>query len=130
MPDILAIVGSEHWPPDSEARVKDVIRDHLEERRPELVISGGAGGVDTWAVQVAEELGIPCNYEGFLPEHRRWRPNGFMARNMKIGNTCTRLLAVRSSTSTRYGSGWTADYTEELGKPVKRIILWPDDPPR
>lgn len=122
-PDVLAVVGSEHWPADSdsEERVKEVIRAVVAIRRPDKVISGGAAGVDTWAIQVAKELGI--DYEEFRPKNRRWAPDGFKARNIVIARTCTRLLAVRSRLSTRYGSGWTADYAERLGKPVRRVII-------
>lgn len=122
MRDILAIVGSEHWPDSSyEEMVKDVVRLHLARRRPDKVISGGAPGVDRWAVEIACEMAI--EFEEFLPKRRQWAPEGFRDRNIIIGQTCTRLLAIRYKHSRRYGAGWTADYTHGLGKPVKRINL-------
>lgn len=121
--DVLAIVGSEHWPVGSEGQVKAVIREVLGRRRPDMVISGGALGVDTWAIEVAEEMAIPYDYESYLPEKRQWEPRGFKARNIKIARSCTRILCIRSRLATRYGSGWTADYAERLNKPVDRRPL-------
>lgn len=121
--DILAIVGSKDWPPGSEHVVKEIIRERLTASRPDLVISGGARGVDSWGAQVARELEIPCDDLNYLPENRRWEPRGFKARNIKMGKACTRLLAIRSSTSRTFGSGWTANYARDLGKPVEMIVL-------
>lgn len=121
--DVLAIVGSEHWPAGAELRVKALIREELEKTRPDMVISGGAPGVDTWAVEVAEQMNIPYDYQSYLPEKRQWAPRGFKARNIKIGRACTRMLCIRSGLATRYGSGWTADFTSKLDKPVDRRLL-------
>lgn len=117
--DVFAIVGSEHWPDGSEPRVKAMIRAAIEAYPPDMIISGGAAGVDTWAVEVARGMGVPC--QEFPPNNRRWAPDGFKARNIVMARTCTRMLAIRSLTSTRYGSGWTADYAEKIGKPVVRL---------
>lgn len=120
--DILAIVGSEHWPAGGEQKVKAIIRAELEKQRPDLVISGGARGVDTWAVEVAEEMKIPYDFASYLPKKRQWVPNGFKERNIAIAKRCTRMLCIRSGLATRYGSGWTADHAEKLGKPVDRRV--------
>lgn len=122
MRDVFAIVGSEYWPNSSyEDMIKDLIRVRLEAQQPDRVVSGGANGVDRWAVEVARELGIAI--EQILPKRRQWVPDGFRDRNMAIAQTCTRLLAIRSKSARRYGSGWTADYAEGLGRPVERVIL-------
>lgn len=123
MKDVLAIVGSTSWPNEAsllEARRR--IEEVLDARRPDEIISGGAPGIDRLAVIIAHERGIPCRE--FLPRNRRWAPDGFKARNIEIAEECTRLLAIRSSTSTTFGSGWTANHAEhELGKPVRRIMI-------
>lgn len=82
------------------------------------IVSGGAVGIDSLAEQIAAEEGF--DFEKFLPENRRWAPNGYKARNMQIAETCSHLLCIRTSQSKTYGSGWTADYAEKLGKTVHR----------
>lgn len=121
MSDVLAIVGSTSWPDGDLAQVRRFIETAIEDDRPDEIISGGAAGVDELAVQIARERGIP--YREFRPRNRRWQPNGFKERNLKIANECTRLLAIRSQYSRTYGSGWTADRAEEHGKPVQRRIV-------
>lgn len=124
MLDILAVVGSSKWPVGSERPVKDYICGYLGGGPlPDLIISGGAAGVDSWAIEVARELGVPYDFRNYLPENPRWQPRGFKARNLKIARTCTRLLAVRSVTSRTFGSGWTAIMAEELGKSVHVELL-------
>ena len=55
---IVAFTG--HRPEDSEpeATVRDKVRRTLEQRRPEVVISGMAAGFDLWAADEALGLGI------------------------------------------------------------------------
>jgi len=48
----LLICGSRNWPTSKP------IRDYIQRERPEIVITGGAGGVDNWAEVVANHLGI------------------------------------------------------------------------
>lgn len=119
--DVLAIVGSTTWPAGGLLIVRSRIETELDRKRPDEIISGGAIGVDTLAVQVARERGIP--YREFLPAHRRWVPDGFKDRNIKIVNECTRLFAIRSKISRTYGSGWAADEAERRGKLFLRLIL-------
>lgn len=127
MGDVLAVVGSVRF---ACARYGDVavahlvaqiVGDELVWRRPDLLVSGGAEGVDTWAVQTASELGVP--YREHLPKHRRWAPDGFKARNDLIAADCTRLLAIRCAESKTYGSGYTRDEAERRGKPVRTVTV-------
>lgn len=118
----LAIVGSQlcAWKSDHIIRTaKLVIAGFCRELGPDELVSGGATGVDTWAEEYDHER--PTGIKIFLPTERSWP--AFKARNIQIGDYCDQLLAIRSSLSTTYGSGWTADYTESLGKPVYRITL-------
>lgn len=123
MADILAIVGSTDWhgADDAFLHARALIVDVLAETRPDEVITGGAVGVDTAAVEIAETLGIP--WREVFPENRRWAPRGFKARNIIVARTCSRMLCIRSSVSRTFGSGWTANLAESWGKPVDRHAL-------
>ena len=57
------------------------------------------------------------------PVHKRWEPEGDKARNILVAETCDALLCIRDPESSTYGSGWTADYAESLGKPVTRVTI-------
>ena len=100
------------------ARARAIIEAALDLRRPDQIISGGAIGVDGLAHVVAGERGIP--FSEYLPRFRRWAPGGFRERNLLIASACTRLLCIRSGAATTYGSGWTADRAEGIGRPVTR----------
>lgn len=120
--DILAIVGSQRLPHSwMLTRARTVIEGVLQRQRPDQIISGGAPGIDTLARFIASEHGIPMRE--FLPRNQRWEPDGFKARNIEIAEACTRLLCIRSAESTTYGSGWTADHADRLGKLVWRVML-------
>lgn len=117
---LLAVVGSTNVTDDQLDLAAKIMRGFYMER-PRMVISGGAVGIDTLAVTVAEFYDIPTKL--FLPENNRWEPNGFKVRNLKIATDCSHLLCIRSSQSTTYGSGWTADRAEEMGKTVWRVTI-------
>ena len=122
---ILAIVGSSDIPEpdlvDVHQRIMSYIGSITQYRNIEKIISGGAEGVDTMAERAAELLEI--EFEAYLPENKRWKPNGFMERNKTIAEECTHLLCIRWAGAKTYGSGWTADYAEKLGKTVWREML-------
>ncbi len=89
---------------------------------PDQIISGGADGMDKFAEAFAQIGLIP--FRAFEPKTQRWAgPGGFEERNEEIAQTCTHLLSVRCELSTTYGSGWTADRAEALGRPVIRITI-------
>lgn len=132
----LAIVGSRGVSSyQSSSIIKQAILDH----QPRIVISGGANGVDMTSVQIAHELGY-ATLE-FLPTQKTWDaegqgdptesitengmtvtvPGGFKQRNMKVAESCDCLVRISSVNTKTYGSGWTADYAERLGKKVTRF---------
>jgi predicted Rossmann fold nucleotide-binding protein DprA/Smf involved in DNA uptake len=124
----LAIVGSQSFPRGratwtAERMVVNAIARHA----PDVVISGGCpDGVDN----MAENFAIDAGYfeeDGTLIVHRpkfqRWAPDGFQDRNFLIAQDCTHLLCIRSAASKTYGSGWTADRAEDIGKTVWRVLL-------
>lgn len=128
-PTVLAVVGSTSFARGGEAiRIAHaIIRGVIVEVGPDRVVSGGANGVDTWARRVAGSLGYTLENGRFvehLPRHRRWAPDGFQARNILVATgPTTHLLAIRCHASRTYGSGWTADYAEQHGRIVYRVIL-------
>lgn len=117
---ILAIVGSTSLEGNEEARQKvvEVINDH----RPRRIVSGGAKGIDTMAENAADERGIEKSIHH--PTVRRWwGDGGFKERNSKIAEEAECLVRISDPASKTYGSGWTADYAESLGKPVERFSV-------
>jgi predicted Rossmann fold nucleotide-binding protein DprA/Smf involved in DNA uptake len=124
----LAIVGSTSFAQGelALAYAKAIIATTITRYQPEVIISGGADGIDTLARRVAEWNGYRVAGGTFiehLPKHQRWRPDGFEARNLLIARDCTHLLAIRCHASRTYGSGWTADQAEQLGRTVWRVLL-------
>ena len=121
--DVLAIVGSVRftaagWP----AIVRRIVDDELAAHRPDAVVSGGAAGVDTAAEAAARRHGI--EFIGHRPTVRRWAgPGGFMERNQRIADTCTRALRIHCADSTTYGSGWTVARAAERGVPVRHVQI-------
>lgn len=119
---ILAIVGSTKLDPGKQTeQAIEIITYALVNCRPDKVVSGGAIGIDSLAESLAKERGIP--FQKFLPKNKRWKPNGYEARNRLIAEDCTHLLSIRTGQSTTYGSGWTADYAESIGKNVIRKMI-------
>ncbi len=53
---------------------------------------------------------------------KRWW-DGFKPRNIQIATACERLVRIVSTTTKTYGSGWTRDYADNLGKPTEEIII-------
>lgn len=116
----LAIVGSTAFDRDRKATsaALDIISSAIMHLDPEVVISGGAVGIDSVAAELARSMGYDVIEH--LPKYRRWKPDGYEARNLRIAQDCTHLLAIRHAASRTYGSGWTADRAGELGKVVYR----------
>lgn len=121
----LAIVGSVDL---TEKQVHDVawlIECVLIYCKPHTVISGGADGVDSIAINRAEAWG-GTETQVFLPEVERWYGDGkkgYKLRNIEIAEACDELVAIRSLQSETYGSGWTADYAEKIGRKVRRFYV-------
>lgn len=117
----LAIVGSQSraWNLGDQARIKAVIWGVIQIFDPEEVISGDSpgGGVDIWTREVCEEKGIP--FRAYPPETKDWE--GYKKRNIAMATACNTLVAIRSKSSTTFGSGWTANYAKKKHRLVKVI---------
>lgn len=120
---VLAVVGSTDFAKDQQAAV--VARRHIMNAiatlKPVRVVSGGAVGIDSIAANYAKSLGLEVTE--YLPKRRRWAPDGFKERNLQIAQDCTHLLRIAHGDSRTYGSGWTADQAEKMGKHVERITV-------
>lgn len=124
MIDVLAIAGWDQWPDGAEARVKALIRDYLTERPPDLLIASGVADVDSWAIEVAQELGIDYDDMNYLPAYGgRRQPRRAKAGYVKMAEVCTRVLAIGGPDSRRHSSGWLADHAARLQKPVELRVL-------
>lgn len=120
---VLAIVGSTRFAGDSERTLAALrrITETVAELRPDRIVSGGAKGIDTIAARYAYRHRIPLTEH--LPKRPRWAPDGYRDRNLLIAQECTHLLCIRHPLSRTYGSGWTADQAEKLGKRVCRVTI-------
>lgn len=119
----LAIVGSRELEGNNEAQ--RIIENVLRIVEPGTVVSGGATGIDTMAVETARKRDIAVFV--FKPKNERWEPNGYKKRNKKIAETCDALIRIVATTSDTYGSGWTRDKARDLGKPTLEFKVDPDE---
>lgn len=93
----------------SDRHLSDVVR----------VVSGGAAGIDTIGEEKAIELGF--SVRAHLPIKPTWY--WYKKRNILVAEECDVLYRIAKTNSKTYGSGWTADYAESLGKKVRRYYV-------
>ena len=105
----LAIIGSRKCPAIDLASHLPFV--------PDVIISGGAIGVDTYAKEYALQNGI--NYEEYLPDYPKYGRSAPIVRDIDIVRNCDYLLAFWNGESK--GTKFTINYAEKLGKPVKII---------
>jgi hypothetical protein len=146
----LAIVGSTTFANQSAwIRAREIIDEELATYAPDFCISGGAPYIDSLFRRTAMAQGFdklvslrpddwwrsndisPPAFIEFLPREdiltlppggTRWvAVGGYMERNICIATLCTRLVAIRSSSSGTYGSGWTHNYAKKLGGKETRM---------
>lgn len=115
----LAIVGSVSLAGNAEAQ--SYIEMMLDEYRPDVVVSGGAKGIDSMAVAEAKKRGLA--FVEHLPKTNNWA--GFWPRNLLIAQDCDALVRIVASDSKTYGSGWTRDRAKEMGKPTREWVVTP-----
>ncbi len=119
---ILAIVGTRRFSNPKAMRYAElIIRHEIRENQWESFVTGDASGIDTMVEMMCRGAGRPCLI--LAPGNEVWKPAGYQVRNILIAETCDELLCIRDPESTTYGSGWTANYAESLGKPVTRIEI-------
>jgi len=95
----LAIVGGRDYTNYKE--FKDILRLYIKEKlmdkNPDVIISGGAKGVDTMARNYANENNIKLNE--FIPEWNTKGRNAGLDRNTDIINESTHVLALPTPSS-------------------------------
>jgi hypothetical protein len=122
MADVLAIVGSTRFIDEHALHnATTLIEGVLTRRRPNLIVSGAAPGIDALAATMARERDIELRE--FPPAHPRWEPDGYKQRNDLIADSCTRLMRIACRWATTYGSGYTHDRASAQGKLCWSITL-------
>lgn len=108
----------------------------LPERKP-ILVSGHCpkGGVDIWAEDIANELGIQT--EIYSPEVNQWndkdfyldfsagemvKKKGYRSRNIDIARACDILFDIEPK-GKRSGGTWTMEYTKRLSKRVYKVEI-------
>jgi len=133
----IAIVGADEskWTKEQKEKVKEIIRTILRIESGKLtigeieidfnlditLISGHCpkGGVDIWAEEIADELGIPKEIYAPKKESRCW----YRKRNMKIASACDILYCIEPKGRKISGGLWTLEYAKKLGKEVHFIEI-------
>lgn len=119
---ILAIVGTRRFGnPKGFIYAELLIREEVQSLDWHGFVTGDAEGVDKLTALICSKFSRDCI--ALSPIHKRWEPEGYKARNTLVAETCDELLCIRDPGSSTYGSGWTADYAESLGKPVTRVTI-------
>jgi hypothetical protein len=122
----VAIIGSRPraWPHP------DAVRDYVAALVADLpagtvVVSGGAEGVDTWAVDAAKTRGLP-----FVVHPADWQAHGRSAgaiRNAAIVADCDRLIALHGidpkTGELSAGTNITVTMARQAGK-LERVVTW------
>lgn len=101
-----------------------------------VMISGHCplGGVDIWAEDIADELGI--KKEIYPPEVYQWNDKiskgsyvddvvelkGYRSRNIQIAEMCDILYCINPK-GIRSGGTWTMEYAKKLGKEVHLVEI-------
>ena len=139
MPIKVAFVGadSSKWDQKSETvvrlKVRNIMRYYMSAYPDAFIpISGHSpkGGVDIWTEEIAKELGLEMKI--FAPKAFVWwvvergEEIGYKKRNMLIAQECDVLFVFSPSIKGKVvwnGGLWTANYAENLGKKVHRVVI-------
>ena len=105
----LAIIGSRNCPQIN-------IEEHLK-FIPATIVSGGAKGADTYAMDFARRHGLKLIV--FFPDYKKYDKQAPLIRNKLIVEECDCLLAFWDGQSR--GTKFTLDYAIEKGKPIKIV---------
>jgi len=139
----LAIVGASKLTENCERDARQICAYIMQYQSylPKIntVISGGAKGVDTVAIEVAKGLGLKT--EVFLPEINKWEgpggKHGYKYRNLQIVNACDKLYCItvpfhkiecyhhggkKTITHEKTAACWTMERAIDAGKEVKFFV--------
>lgn len=134
----LAIVGAIDVP---HYAAESIIRTAILEHKPKMIVSGGMAGVQTYAREIAGEMGVPVTE--FIPVVTDWdepptkpetdieaSPNvlrivggGYRQRNEAMAQACDCLILIDSRSFGSSSGSWTATFAESIGKRVIRHMV-------
>jgi len=107
----LAIVGSRSCPPID-------ITSHLP-FVPDIIVSGGAKGADTYAKEYAVKNNITI--VEYLPDYEQYGRKAPLMRNIQIVENCDFLIAFWNGVSR--GTKFTIDYAIKREVPYKVVRI-------
>lgn len=118
MSEKVAIIGSREW------KDHEMVRDYVQSlNATDVVVSGGARGVDQWAQIYAEERGLDTLiFEADWDQHGR---RAGLIRNHDIIGAADRVVAFWDKVST--GTQHSISLARKADKPV--LVLYPGDVP-
>jgi len=101
---------------------KQLIEKILKDNPGCTLVSGACpkGGVDIWAEEVADKLGVPK--EIYPPKVNKWE-GGYKQRNIQIAESCDKLACIEPYDVSHSGGMWTMNYVKKLMKPVKLFVI-------
>jgi len=122
----IGIVGAEEykWTPQkkkiAKQKIREILLEYLRKGFDVVLVSGRCprGGVDIWAEEIADELGIKKLI--FPPKKYSWY--WYKKRNIQIAENSDVLYDIEPM-GKRSGGTWTLNYAKKLGKKVFRIII-------
>lgn len=85
----------------------------------ELIISGGAGGIDTLAEQYADKMKLSKII--MRPQYELYKRGAPLKRNEQMVDICDSVLVVWDGISS--GTKHTIDYAKKKGKPIEIVKL-------
>lgn len=85
----------------------------------DLIISGGAAGVDTLAEKYADKKGISKLI--LRPDYKRYGKAAPIIRNKMMVDLCDALIVIWDGKSK--GTKHTIDYAQKVGKPLTIITV-------
>lgn len=117
----LAVVGSREYA--YERRVRTLVRKVARLNASVIILSGGARGVDTWAVDEAERVGLPT--EVLPAEWDKYGRAAGMIRNAQLVKRAGKVMAFWDGVSK--GTRNTMDTASKAGKlltSVRELLNW------
>ncbi len=101
-----------------------------------IIISGGAKGVDTIALEIAKEIGFTTKEKEYKPEKENWE--FYKKRNLKIANDCDELYCFSVGVSQekfycyhhntpqkhkKTAGCWTLEKAKQMNKLCTLVVL-------
>ena len=129
----VAIVGTTKLTTNEKIDMRQHITDGLQKYSLDsIIISGGAKGVDSLAIEAAKELGFQTKV--YMPEKNEWKY--YKKRNLQIAQDCDELycfsVCVHKVKCYHHDSPqdhektagcWTANQAMQLGKPCQLVVI-------